>query len=85
MRQWPTSGRQWPVQQLRLSTRAARSPSADRIAKDGARTRDNLPLPPIMDSEVVAARDKYRTAKPPQDLAKLTEFQKKLYANPHGM
>lgn len=48
------------------------------------RTRETLPLPPIMDSKVIEAKERYRTTKKIPDKENLTEFQKKLYANAHG-
>lgn len=46
-----------------------------------------LPLPPVLDEELIAARrsKSFKQPKPLQDAAKLTDFQKRLAANPYGM
>ncbi|KAF1352182.1 hypothetical protein BDV97DRAFT_397224 [Delphinella strobiligena] len=53
---------------------------------DPSRPSQALPLPPILDSKVISAKRRLTNSlpKPPQNVADLTDFQKRLAANPYA-
>lgn len=51
---------------------------------DSRKVRHLLPQSPLTDPKYVAARERYKTTKPPQDRANLTPFQKRLENNAYG-
>jgi len=45
----------------------------------------SLPMSPLLDEEMIKAKHRYSQPKPEQDAESMTDFQKALALNPHGM
>lgn len=62
-----------------------RDKTAEDQNKSHSRDMDslNLPLPPLMDPDLQAARNRHKTPKPQRN-GELSEFQQKLSKNPYG-
>lgn len=69
-----------------------RQPQPTVSSEDGYRTlrprqhgNKSLPLPPLLDPRLIAARERYTAVKPEPKQEEQTEFQRQLAANPFGM
>ena len=70
------------VQPLMPNVRTASILAGRRVRQHG---HPSLPLPPLLDRQVIEAKERHTAPKPAAEKKDLTDFQKELAANPYGM